>query len=157
MHGTLSFYESLRRARDSLCVEKAAHAVTRAKLQHCEAELAKLQGSGGSVRTVAADTQGSPHEPCHWNIHKSTVAGDDSGAECGVPYHVPPQVGADGPGPSTQGTHSVAAEPEYGHCADLVKQTSPVIGDGSGAEFKVGDDNEPEPVRKEAAADAVRT
>ena len=35
MQGSLSFDERLRRARESLHVEKVAHAATRAKLQHC--------------------------------------------------------------------------------------------------------------------------
>ena len=48
-------------------------------------------------------------------MNKSAVARDDSGADCAECLHVPPKVGAEEPGPSTQVTESVAAEPECGH------------------------------------------
>ena len=81
MQGSLSFDERLRRARDNLRAEKAAHAVTRSRLEHCEAELARLLGSGGSARIVGSDTEGSRRAPCDWDINKSAVGGDDSGAD----------------------------------------------------------------------------
>ena len=50
----------------------------------------------------------------------------------------PPKVGAEEPGPSTQVTDSIATEPECGHLVELDRQTSPVIGDGSGVECNDG-------------------
>ena len=67
--------------------------MTRAKLEHCEAELAKLQGSGESARTVGSDTERSRHVPCDWDMNKSPVAGDDSGADRAERLDVPPKVG----------------------------------------------------------------
>jgi len=118
MQGSLNFDERLRRACESLCVEKAAHAVTRAKLEHCQAELMKLQGSGGRPMIVAADTEGGPSNLFDGDIHTSSVTGDDNGADCGVPHHVPPHVVADEPALSAERTHFAAADPEDRQCTD---------------------------------------
>jgi len=52
MQGILSFDERLRRVRESLPVEKAAHAATREKLHDCETELARMQGRGETEGAV---------------------------------------------------------------------------------------------------------
>ena len=89
MQGSLSFEERLRRARETLRLEKAAHAATRAKLQQCEAELAQLKGLGGRPMTVDAETEGDPSDPLHGDIHMSPVAGDASRVNGGVAGDVP--------------------------------------------------------------------
>jgi len=43
MQGVLRFEEQLRCVKDCLCVEKDAHAVTRAELDLCKARVAKLR------------------------------------------------------------------------------------------------------------------
>jgi len=90
-------------------------------------------------------------------MNKSAVGGDDSGADRAERVDFPPKVGAEEPGPSMQVTDSVAAEPECGHFVELDRQTSLVIGEGSGVECNDGQDRESEAVRKDAAGDAVRT
>ena len=107
MQGSLSFEERLRRARDSLRLEKAAHAATRAKLLECEAELAQVKGVGGSPMSVHADT-GAPDEPLHGDIHVCPVVGDASGAKGAVHADVPPDAVADEdvqPAARTQSPH----------------------------------------------------
>ena len=89
MQGSLSFEERLRRARDSLRLEKAAHAATRAKLLECEAELAQVKGVGGSPMSVHAET-GGPYDPLHGDIHVCPIVGDASGAKGAVHADVPP-------------------------------------------------------------------
>jgi len=107
--------------------------------------------------TVDADTEGGPSDPFHGDIHMSPVTGDDSGANSGVPHHIPPHTVADKPAPFAKETHSTVADPEDRQCPDPDAQTSPVVGDETGGECNVGADIEELPVADDAAADAEGT
>jgi len=155
MHGTLRFYESLRRARDSLCVEKAAHAVTRAKLQHCEAELAKLQGSGGSVRTVAVDTQGSPHDHVIGIFISPLLLGMIVGPSAAYLIMFPLKLGQTDLDPPRKGHIQLLPSLNMDIAQTLLGRHPLSLGTEVGQSARLV--MTVKPVRKEAAADAVRT
>ena len=131
MQGSLSFEEHLRRARDCLRLEKAAHAATRAKLLQCEAELAQVKGLGGRPMEVDVET-GGPSDPLHGDIHMSPVAGDAGGAKGAVPADVPPDAVVEEPAQSAERTHSAHADPEERQRPRPDAHTSPVVGQEPG-------------------------
>ena len=157
MQGSLSFEEHLRRARETLRLEKAAHAVTRANCSSVRLSLAQLKGLGGRPMTVDAETEGGPSDPLHGDIHMSLVAGDASGANRGVAGDVPPDAVVDEPAQSTEQTHSADAVPEERQRPQPDAQTSPVVGEEPGGEGNVGADNEDPPMRDDAVVNLEGT
>ena len=111
MQGSLSFEERLRRARESLRLEKAAHAATRAKLLECEAELAQLKAVGGSPMSGHAETGGAD-DGLHGDIHVCPVVGDASGAKGAVHADAPPDAVADEAVQPAAPTQSPHVDPE---------------------------------------------
>jgi len=107
--------------------------------------------------TVDADREGGLSDPFHGDIHMSPVIGDDSGANSGVPHHVPPHTVANEPAPSAEEKHSAVTNLEDRQCPDPDPQTSPVVGDETGGECNVGAGIEEPPVADDAAADAEGT
>ena len=130
MQGILSFDEQLRRVRESLRVEKAAHAATREKLYDCEAELARMQGRGQTEWPAAdeggiqgrGDTEGAAREgteeaadeECDVPRQTSTATGDDSGGNAVDRVAVEANTVGDEVATAAEATECTAAEHERG-------------------------------------------
>jgi len=156
VQGSLSYEERLRQARDSLRLEKAAHAATRAKLLECEAELAQVKGLGGSPMSVHAE-MGGPSDPLHGDIHMSPVAGNASGAKGAVPADVPPDAVVEEDVQSAEQTQSAHVDTEEQQWPRPDARTSPVVGQKPEGDGNVGDDVEDLPMRDDAEVDLEGT
>ena len=163
MQGILCFDRRLRRVRESLRVEKTAHAVTREKLHDCEAESARMQGRGETEGAAGEGREEVTADQCDVRRETSPATGDDSGGNVGDRVAVQANTVADEVVTAAEATQCSATEPKRGQssCAANMR-TSPEmqdevgdrrlshkIEDDVGGVSKVGDEGPSDAVHEE--------